>query len=413
MGSAYSHLSIESSDKTLNSILDVISEGTWDWNVLTGHVHRSAGWYHMLEYDVDCFDANVVTWKNVIHHEDYDRVMSHFEDYISGKSDFYKIQYRCKKGDGTYLWIEDSGKIIERDENGALTRMIGAHTNINEIKLAQENLLEKNALLLDMNATLEARIEKAVEEIHQKEVQLLQQSRLAQMGEMISMIAHQWRQPLTAISAISIDLQMKLILDDYKSKDKKPLEKFFSHTEASLKKIDSYILNLTTTIDDFRNFYKPNKKSVKIKLEDVIEKSLNIIKPSLGSYNITIIEQYNSKEKIELYENEMMQVILNILKNAQDHLNEKNIKDPYIKIITEDNTIFICDNGGGIPENIIEKIFDPYFSTKYEKNGTGLGLYMSKTIVEEHHHGRLIAENKDDGACFVIALGALPKIKNL
>ena len=165
--------------------------------------------------------------------------------------------------------------------------------------------------------------------------------------------------------------------------------------------------SLSKTIDDFRNFYKQNKESVIISLEDVSKKSLSIIKMSLMNNNINIIEEYNSDEKIELYDSEMMQVVLNILSNSQDILKEKTIKDPYIKITTEDRSISICDNGGGIAEDIIEKIFDPYFSTKSEKNGTGLGLYMSKTIVENHHNGKLSIENTDDGVCFTIKLGKI------
>ena len=99
-----------------------------------------------------------------------------------------------------------------------------------------------------------------------------------------------------------------------------------------------------------------------------------------------------------------MQVILNILQNSYDNFTEQQIKDPYIIIKTEGKCIYICDNGEGIPENIIDNIFDPYFSTKVQKNGTGLGLYMSKTIVEEHHNGILSVENKDHGACFKITL---------
>ena len=185
---------------------------------------------------------------------------------------------------------------------------------------------------------------------------------------------------------------------------KEEAQKYEAYINNGLGTINELVQNLTTTIDDFRYFYKPNKKSVAINLKKVILKSLNIIKASLINNNIKIIEEYNSKEKIELYSNEMMQVILNILKNSQDNFQEKEIKNPCIKITTENRTISICDNGGGIPEDIIEKIFDPYFSTKDEKNVTGLGLYMSKTIIEKHHGGILHVENKDDGVCFAIEI---------
>ena len=120
--------------------------------------------------------------------------------------------------------------------------------------------------------------------------------------------------------------------------------------------------------------------------------------------SIEIVSDFQSQEKIPMYENEMMQVILNIFKNAQDNFNEKKVKNPKIEIRTKDKLLYITDNGGGISNDIIEKIFDPYFSTKDEKNGTGLGLYMSKTIVEEHHEATLTVENVDGGVCFSIDL---------
>ena len=230
-----------------------------------------------------------------------------------------------------------------------------------------------------------------------QEQNLIEQSRLAQMGEMISMIAHQWRQPLGAISASMMNMQAKVDLELLKvnADDKKYILEECAY-------VNGYVQNLSTTIDDFRNFYKPHKKSEVVKLEEVCKKSLSIIKQSLISKNINIIEDYCCLDTLDIYINEMIQVVLNILKNAEDTFEEKNIENPYIKITTKDRVLSICDNGGGIPEDIIEKIFDPYFSTKDEKNGTGLGLYMSKIIVEEHHNASLEAKNEEKGVCFKI-----------
>jgi len=255
-----------------------------------------------------------------------------------------------------------------------------------------------------MNENLEERVKEEIKKNVLKDEYLRVQSRMAQMGEMLSMIAHQWRQPLSAISAISIDLQMQIELDTFDLANEIKDNSCQIYFTKELKEIDQLIKNLTSIIDDFRNFYNPNKKVSLTKLEEVSTKSLNIIKASIENDNIKIIEEYNSIEEIEFYNNELMQVILNILKNSQDNFKSKNIKNPYIKIVTQGRKILICDNGGGIEEDIIEKIFDPYFSTKDEKNGTGLGLYMSKTIVQEHHKGKLFAKNTDDGVCFVIEI---------
>ncbi|QCU90362.1 sensor domain-containing diguanylate cyclase [Thiomicrorhabdus sediminis] len=144
---------------TLNAILDIIREGVWDWDAKTGHVSRSPGWYRMLGYDVGSFAEDVFTWENVIHPDDYARVMEHFEAYTTGKSDLYKIEYRCKKADGDYLWIEDAAKIVDRFADGQVSRMIGAHLNIDDRIRAENDLKKKNQLLKQGNLSLEYLLE--------------------------------------------------------------------------------------------------------------------------------------------------------------------------------------------------------------------------------------------------------------
>ncbi|MDA7818180.1 HAMP domain-containing histidine kinase [Sulfurimonas sp.] len=246
---------------------------------------------------------------------------------------------------------------------------------------------------------LEHIIEEEIEKRKKHEHLFMEQSRQAQMGEMISMIAHQWRQPLASISATSIDMQIKIELDKFDLNDED--KKYFTN---SCSQIDLLVHTLTTTIDDFRNFHKQDKTLVEITFEEIVNKSLNIIKASLNSDNVNISTEFKTDKKIQMFDNEMTQVILNILKNSQDNFQEKKTQDPYIKIVTEDNTISISDNGGGIENDILNKIFDPYFSTKSKKNGTGLGLYMSKIIVEEHLGGKLRVTNTEEGVCFKIEI---------
>lgn len=233
---------------------------------------------------------------------------------------------------------------------------------------------------------------------------LVEQGRLAQMGEMISMIAHQWRQPLTSITVIATNIKLKYELDFFNFDTKQGQEDNKEFIALELGKVEENIQNLSNTINDFRNFYTPNKELEHIDIDTLIQKSLDIIRPTLVVQNIEILEEYNSNQEIDVYGNELMQVILNILQNAQDNFKENEIKEAKITITTKMNNITISDNGGGINQDIIDKIFDPYFSTKSRKNGTGLGLYMSKTIIEEHHKGRISATNVGDGVCFEIDL---------
>lgn len=240
------------------------------------------------------------------------------------------------------------------------------------------------------------------QQIEVKNKELLEKSKLAQMGEMISMIAHQWRQPLGAIASTTVNMKIKLEMEsfDLSTEDgRNALNRYFVQR---LDKIEEYVRNLTTTIDDFRNFYRPDKQLVRCSLKGVVKKALKIIRDSMEVDGIVIIEDYMNEIKFEMYDNEMTQVILNLLKNAQDNFKEKGIENPMVRIQVEEHSLKVFDNGGGIPEDIIDKVFEPYFSTKDEKNGTGLGLHMSRVIVEEHHGGKLHVKNYDDGVCFEI-----------
>jgi len=236
-------------------------------------------------------------------------------------------------------------------------------------------------------------LNKSQENLKKQNNMLLHQSRLAQMGEMISMIAHQWRQPLGSISSTSIDLQMNIHLETFNLNDEQGRKECLEYFTDGLLTIDKLVKNLTTTIDDFRNFYKSNKTTKFVTINTPISKALDVIRKSLEADNISVIENYNSTKQVELYFNEFMQVVLNIFKNAQDNFKERNIKNAKLVITSHDTkqgiSITIQDNGGGIPKEVLPKIFDPYFSTKDEKNGTGLGLYMSKIIIQDHHYGKL------------------------
>ena len=152
------------------------------------------------------------------------------------------------------------------------------------------------------------------------------------------------------------------------------------------------------------NFLNQTKKKKETTYEELIKKVLEIIEVSIVNKNIKLITKLNCQKTFFTYPNELRQVILNLIKNAEDILTEKKIKNSTIIIETKDGILTVSDNGGGIPEDIIDKIFDPYFSTKIKKDGTGLGLYMSKTIIEEHCNGKLTVTNNKNGAKFQIKL---------
>ncbi len=255
--------------------------------------------------------------------------------------------------------------------------------------MRQHSLCKK---LKQQNDALKKRVDDEIEKNKQNELILFQQSRRAQMGEMIDMIAHQWRQPLTAISATSSALSLKAKLGNLDD---------LSVLELS-DRITEYAKHLNATINDFRYFFKLNKKKKETTYNEIIKDVLDIVEVPIVNKNITIFKELNSKTVFKTYVNEMKQVVLNLIKNAEDTLIEREIKNPTIKIYTKDNILKISDNAGGLSEDILDKIFDPYFSTK--KEGTGLGLYMSKVIVEDHCQGKLEVSNDENGAVFTITL---------
>ncbi|MFT7003079.1 MAG: PAS domain S-box-containing protein [Sulfurimonas sp.] len=237
-----------------------------------------------------------------------------------------------------------------------------------------------------------------ITELKQKDEILIKQSRHAIMGEMISMIAHQWRQPLSTISMDANNMLLDIALDDFS----------MSASEKYANNISEQTEHLSQTIDDFRNFFKPDKEISKVNIKDIYEKTLSIVQDSLRSHSIELKTTFETQTQVNAFERELMQVFVNIITNAKDALVSNKIENPTINVrVYEDDKYVnteICDNGGGIDANILDKVFDPYFSTKGDLNGTGLGLYMSKVIIENHLNGTLDVKNNDKGACFIVRL---------
>ena len=234
--------------------------------------------------------------------------------------------------------------------------------------------------------------------IIQKDKQLLEQMKLAQMGEMIGNIAHQWRQPLSTISTAASGLKMK--------------HEFNMLEETDIPEYTDTIVNnakyLSETIDTFRDFIKENNEEKETIIQEKIDETIKIVKASLENHHIKIINKidYSKPLKIKIIGEELAQVLINIINNAKDVLIEREIEDPFITLnlikYESSFSIIIEDNAGGIKKEVLPKIFDPYFTTKHQFHGTGLGLYMSKNIVEKHLNGYLKVSNTENGAKFTI-----------
>ncbi|MCK9338041.1 MAG: ATP-binding protein [Arcobacteraceae bacterium] len=289
-----------------------------------------------------------------------------------------------------------------------ITNEIESQSKLKELNDNLEHIVqEKTQELQELNDNLKQKIIIEVEKNRKKDQQLIQQSRHAALGEMIGNIAHQWRQPLSAISttASGTKLQMELGLIDNQE-----IQKVFED-------IMEYVKFLNQTIEDFRGFFRQDIKKEPFNVIDVVNNTLKIVSASYKDNDIKIITKFKDSDlRVMGSPSELAQVFLNILNNAKDVLVEKSPQEKkihiYGEVVGDENLIYIQDNGEGIPIEVIEKVFDPYFTTKHKSQGTGIGLYMSKEIVEKKFEGFLSVKNRDImidgesfyGACFIISI---------
>ena len=305
-------------------------------------------------------------------------------------------------------FLDSKGKYIIVIVLNDITSEVKSRKQLADLNDNLEGMIAlKTKELQTLNSELEERIQEELEKNREKDKQMIQQSRFAALGEMIGNIAHQWRQPLSAISstASGVELQMELGIasnDDIKK---------------SYSDIKNYVQFLTQTIEDFRGFFKEDKAKIDFDIRDVLRNTLAITGATYKDNNIDIKTNMSDTALLSHgMPSELSQAFLNILNNARDATIEKkpSYKGVYVYSETTDteNTIYFQDNAGGIPENILEKIFDPYFTTKHQSQGTGIGLYMSKDIVEKNMHGSLSVKNIEQeldgitykGACFRVSL---------
>ncbi|PLY04468.1 MAG: hypothetical protein C0625_16380 [Arcobacter sp.] len=293
-------------------------------------------------------------------------------------------------------YIRKLTKVKEEIEmlNSTLEKKVQLRTQ--ELELSNKKLKIKTSELEYLNNTLDTRIKEEINNRKKQEQLLIQQSKLAEMGEMISMIAHQWRQPLSALSTIIQNVHLRYSLGKL---DKEYLDKQRVLSNALTEK-------MSQTINDFRNFFKPNKEKQPFSIGDALQQTIFLIDDSFKSNNIKIENMISDDVIIYGFESELSQVLLNIITNSKDAFLETKIKNPVITIKTKRAQthirILISDNAGGINESIINKIFEPYFTTKDSYNGTGLGLYMSKMIIEQNMQGHLSVKNIPNGVKFSI-----------
>jgi PAS domain S-box-containing protein len=346
------------------------NDGLWDWNIEAHEVYFSPRWKEMLGYEESELPNVFSTWEDRVHPDDIEQARIEIALCHANPDILYSNIHRMRHKEGYWVWILARAQTIF-DAQGKANRMVGFHTDITKQKELEAELVAQEEMMIS-------------------------QSRHVAMGEMIGMIAHQWRQPITVIAMGANNMLADIALESV------DIENFKQQSQQILKQTQY----LSKTIDDFRTFFRPNKEKDKVKIIDIFQEARQIIGKSLESHNIDLVIVDNSNEELLTYSRELLQVVLNLLKNAKEALEAKNMKSAWIHVTIESqgDTIIttVCDNGGGIEVGLFERIFEPYFSTKDAKTGTGLGLHMSKTIIEKHLHGSIRASNRNGGACFTM-----------
>ncbi|QWR77970.1 PAS domain S-box protein [Candidatus Magnetomonas plexicatena] len=372
--------------------------GVWTYDPVSQQPTWSLEMFNIWGRDTKLGPPHYSEHIKYIHPDDYQR----FDDAVREAVEFgkpYNLELRlCHPDNNERIVITICEPIL--DAEGKVVKLRGSNLDITDRKQMEDELIR-------LNINLESAVVEETQKRRLNEQMLIQQSKMASMGEMIGLIAHQWKQPINAIGLNVQDLQESYT---YGEVDDKYIGNLVGST---MQQIDF----MAKTIDDFRNFFIPSKKKVlfdvKKAIEELLSMFINVF--SKSDIDVSVKSDIDTVLLTDGYPSEFKQVILNILNNSKDAIVSKRKITPELQGRIEINInnnedkskviVSIKDNGGGIPEEVIGKIFEPYFTTK-EKEGTGIGLYMSKTIIETNMGGSVTVQNVDGGAEFLISLDA-------
>ena len=345
-------------------------------------------------YKPEEFLSGGLTYSSIVYRRDLEKLIDETEEFSAAGQEKWFQEYRIVTREGDIRWIIDE-TVCVRNETGEITHYEGVIIDVTERRKAEEQLIIQQNQLRELNSTLEERVSTEVVKNREKDVMLIQQNRQASLGEILDHVAHQWKQPLYSISLLAYLLKE----DDNLSADE-------AHDTAD--KILGQVDALTQTLNDFRDFYRPDKEKTLFPVMESIEKGLSFIMPALQFESVKVEKEVDPGLWAFGYPKEFTQVILNLVGNAREIFRERKVEKPRLIISgTKEEgraVVTVSDNGGGISESIIDDIFNLNFTTKETSGGTGIGLYMSKNIIEREMGGTLTAANVGDGARFTIRL---------
>ncbi|XOB60773.1 DUF3365 domain-containing protein [Campylobacterota bacterium DY0563] len=349
-------------------LLNVINSselGYWDWEINTKKLFVNDIWLDMIGMKKEDFNDTISEWFDKIHPEDFQYVTSTIDNAFKKEISF-SIEYRIKHIYNNYIWVECVGGVVQRDSSGKVIQACGIHRNIDE-KKSNENIVKEQELLIQ------------------------NQARVASMGEMLKNISHQWKQPLSIITTVASTMKLSYEFNQ-PMKNKEIIE--FSE------KILDNGNYLAKIINDFASYFDNNiQKKEELNLANTINNIVNMMRSEIDS--IRYITDVDEELFLYINENFFTQALLNIINNSHDAFNINSIEEKHkfifisAKKIESNIVINIKDSAGGIEENIVNKIFEPYFTTKHQSLGTGIGLYMTNQIISKHLKGTITVKNSE------------------
>jgi PAS domain S-box-containing protein len=403
------------SEERLKLVLAGTEEAFWDWDLIHDRIDFSDRWAEMVGFTPEELEPYGESWERLVHPDDLPPAMKILNDHLEGRTPSIEAEYRVRTNSGAWKWILDRGRVVKRDPDGKPLRAAGTHTDITRRKIMEDLLRERTVMLEQeiaerkqaqemlaaqqeeleaLNQSLQLRVDEAVAELRRKDQILISQGRQAAMGEMIGNIAHQWRQPLNALAMLISNIQ-------YAQEENELTPGYLNESAATANRL---IRKMSTTINDFRDFFAPGKEMVSFSAMEQVRQAVKLVEAACGNDNIAITIETEDDCLLKGFPNEYSQVLLNLLGNAREAIVGTGAGGGRITVTVRKRdgmgVVTVRDNGGGIPETLLEKIFDPYFSTK--SMGTGIGLYMSRMIIEGNMGGTLTARSMDGGSEFSI-----------